>query len=136
MREAREALADLSRTVQRNVGKRALKAGPGAVFVHSIKGKARVSTRATDPTPGSMRDAVKVVDSRTEKGRATVAILVDDIAAVPNEFGLKHRNYPAQPFVRPGIDAARPAAAEAMGIELKREVDAAVAKAAARGLKG
>jgi hypothetical protein len=135
LREAREGLAEMSRTVARNVGKRALKQGPGRVFVEAIKAKARVSSRASDPTPGSMRDAVKLVDSRPEKGRATVAILVDDIAAVPNEFGLRHRNYPAHPFVRPGIDGAREEAGAAMARELKSEVDAAIAKAAAKGKK-
>ena len=136
MRECREALAELSRTVQRNVGKRALKSGPGAVFVRAIKSRARVSSRASDPTPGSLRDSVKVVDSRAERGRATVAILADDIAAAPNEFGLAHRNYPAKPFFRPGIDSAREAAAAAMAETLKAEVDVAVARAAAKGAKG
>ena len=135
MREARETLAELSKTVARNVGKRALKQGPGLVFVRSIKSKARVSSRANDPTPGSMRDAVEVVDSRAEKGRATVAILVDDVAAVPNEFGLKHRKYPAKPFMRPGVDSARIEAAEALAVELRSEVDKAAAKAAKRGAR-
>jgi hypothetical protein len=135
MRECREALQELGRTVQRNVGKRALKQGPGRVFVAEIKRRAPVSSRPNDPTPGSLRDSVKVVDARTEKGRATVAILAEDIAAVPNEYGLKHRRYKPHPFFRPGIDAGRDEAGAAMAAELKSEVDVAVAKAAKRAAR-
>lgn len=134
LRECREALQELSKTVQRNVGKRALKA-PAAVLVRHIKAKARVSSRANNPTPGSMREAVKDVDARPEKGRATRVILVEDVAAVPNEFGLARRDYPAKPFVRPGVDNGRVEAAEAMAEAVKREVDEAARRAAKRGAK-
>jgi hypothetical protein len=136
LREAREAMQELERRVRNRVGKKALKNGPAPVFVASIKSKARVSSRASDPTPGSMRDAVKAVNSRMERGRPTVAIIADDMAAVPNEFGLHHRNYPASPFFRPGIDAVRAEAGEAMAGALKSEMDEAVAAAAAKGAKG
>jgi hypothetical protein len=132
VREARETMQELSRAIQRNVGKRALKTGPGPVFVRSIKAKAPVSDRPTDPTPGSLRDSIKVVDTKAEKGRPTVAILADDIAAAPNEFGLKHRRYRPQPFFRPGIDAAREEAGAAMVEALKVEADIAFKRAAKR----
>lgn len=136
MKECREALQQLSRTVQRNVGKRALKA-PAAVLVRHIKAKARVSSRASDPTPESMRDAVRDADAKNERGRATRVILVEDAAAVPNEFGLARRDYPAQPFVRPGVDAGRNEAGAAMASALKDEVDkAAIAAAKRAGRKG
>lgn len=135
MKEAREALQDLERRIRNQVGKRSLLNGPAPVFVQSIKSKARVSSRSRDPTPGSLRDSVKAVNSRMEKGRPTVAILADDLAAVPNEYGLKHRNYPAHPFFRPGIDAVREEAGLAMAEQLKSEIDRAVQAAAAKGKK-
>jgi hypothetical protein len=135
MREARETLQELSRAVQTNVGKRSLKNGPAPVFVAAIKSRARVSSRANDPTPGSLRDSVKVGKSSSRRGQARQEIVAEDIAAVPNEYGLKHRNYPAQPFFRPGIDSARAPAAAALAGQLKVEVDGAARRAAKRGAK-
>lgn len=134
MKEAREALQQLTRTVQRNVGRRALAAGPGKVFVRAISARAKVSGRAGDPTRGSLKASPKVVSARAKKGAAAVAVLVDDPAAVPKEKGLARRNYPAEPFMRPAVDASRDEAAQAMAAEVKREVDEA-ARRAAKGKK-
>ena len=133
MKACREAMQELSRGVQRNVGKKALKA-PAGVLVRHIKAKAAVSSRASNPTPGSMRDAVRDADARTERGRATRVILVEDVAAVPNEYGTS--KMAAQPFARPGVDAGRDEAGQAMADALKVEVDAAAQRAARRGAKG
>lgn len=135
MREARETLQELGKTIATRVGKAALKNGPAPVFIAAIKSKARVSSRANDPTPGSMRDAVKIGKASSRRGQARLEIVVDDPAAVPNEYGLKHRKYPAHPFVRPGIDAARGAAAAAMAEQLRIEVDEAALRVAKRGAK-
>lgn len=135
LREARETLQELGKSVATSVGKKSLKNGPAPVFVASIKSKARVSSRASDPTPGSMRDAVKTGKVSSRRGQARLEIIVDDPAAVPNEYGLKHRKYPAHPFVRPGIDHARAPAAAAMAEQLKVEVDEAARRAAKRGAK-
>lgn len=136
LKECREALQQLSRTVQRNVGKKSLRNGPAPVLVASVKRRAPVSSRATDPTPASLQQSVHAVDSRPEKGRATMAIVAEDPAAVPTELGLSGRNYPAQPWFRPGIDDASEAAFAAMAAQLKIEVDAAARRAAKIGARG
>lgn len=135
LREARETLQELGKSVRTSVGKKSLRNGPAPVFVASIKSKARVSSRANDPTPGSMRDAVKAGKASSRRGQARLEIVVDDVAAVPNEYGLKHRKYPAKPFMRPGIDHAREPAAVAMAEQLKIEIDEAALRAAKRGAR-
>lgn len=130
MKEAREALQELDRRTQIGVGKRALRA-PGEVFVRAVKAKAPVSRRAGNPTPGSLRESITIGDARTSRGSARLAIIADDVAAVPNEFGTSKMT--AQPFFRPAVDAHRAEAAGAMADSVKTEVDAAVAKAARRG---
>jgi HK97 gp10 family phage protein len=132
-KEAREVLQELSRGVQRGVGKRALQV-PAELIAGAVRAKAPVSNRAGNPTPGSLRGSIKVVPSRTVKGSVRVAVLAEDIAAVPNEFGTS--KMPAQPFFRPAADATRDAAGRAFGAALKPEVEKAAAKAAAKGLKG
>lgn len=127
MRECREALETLSRTVQRNVGKRSLRAA-GEVWVARQKATLPVSDRPSDPTPGSLQQAPQVVSSRTEKGGPRVALLIDDVAAVPGEFGTSKM----QPHlkIRATTDAARDAMAGALAEALKIETDAAVRQAA------
>ena len=132
MKEAREALQELSRATQGNVGKRALQA-PARVFVGRIKAKAQVSSRPSDPTPGSLRESVHIGKGSTRKGGARLELVADDIASVPNEFGTS--KMAAQPFFRPGIDSAREEAAFAMAEAIKLEVDAAVGRAARRAAK-
>lgn len=133
MKECREALQTLSKAVQRNVGKRALRA-PAEVIARAVKARAPVSTRGNNPTKGSLRESVTVAASRAEKGRPTVVVLAADVAAVPNEFGTS--KMAAQPFFRPAVDAAREQAGAVMADALRGEVDAAVARAAKRAAKG
>ena len=134
MKECREALAELSRSMQTGVGKRAL-LETGKFFAGRISDLAPVSSRPNDPTPSSLKAAPKAVANRPKKGQPRVAIIVDDPAAVPNEFGLAHRDYPARPFARPAVDANREAGAAIMAAGLKTETDAAIARAARRGSK-
>lgn len=131
-KEARETLQQLSATVQRNVGKRALK--PAAeIIAAEVRGKAAVSTAPYNTTPGSLRDSIKVVSARAEKGGARIAILADDIAAAQNEFG--NSDMAAQPFFRPGVGASQDRAFAAFGAALKPEIETAARKAAKRASK-
>ena len=133
MKGCRESLQQLSRAVQRGIGKRALQA-PAGVIAAAVKSRAPVSGRGNNPSRGSLRDSVKVAAARAEKGRPTVVVLADDVAAVPNEFGTS--SMAAQPFFRPAVDAVREQAGAAMANALKSEVDAAVVRAAKRAAKG
>lgn len=134
-RECREALQDLSKAVQRGVGRRALLA-PAGVIVAAVRSRAPVSSRPGDPTPGSLRDSITVrPEKSSRRSVAQVAVVAEDDAAVPKEFGLARRDYPPEPFFRPAVDAARMAAAQAFAAALKPEVDAAVARAAKRAGK-
>lgn len=128
-KEARETLQALSKTVQRNVGKRALRAA-AEIMSGAVRSKAAVSDAPYNTSPGSLRDSVKVVPSRAEKGQPRIAVLADDIAAAQNEFG--NSDMAAQPFFRPGVDASSDAAFSAFAAALKTEVDAAARSAAKR----
>jgi len=125
-RETREALQELSKTVQRNVGRRALRV-PAELIADATRQRAPVSSRPDNPTPGSLRASVSVVNAKAKSG-AAVAVLVEDVAAVPNEFGTTKMS--AQPFFRPAIQASEAAALHAFGNALKPEVEKAAAKAA------
>lgn len=127
-KECREALHELTNRVQKNVGKRALM--PAAdVIRDEVAARAKVSPRAGNPTPGSLKAAPVVVPAKS-RGGPKVAVLVDDIAAVPKEFGLSTRNYPADPFFRPAIDAKSEESTRVFGSALKQEVEKASARAA------
>lgn len=128
-KECREALQELTARVQKNVGKRALK--PAAEVIRAeVASRAKVSSRPGNPTRGSLKAAPEVVVSKAGKSGPKMAVLVDDIAAVPKEFGLSTRDYPAEPFFRPAIDAKSDEAARVFGQALKAEVEAAAAKVA------
>lgn len=133
MKECREALQELSRTVQRSVGKRALRAA-GEVWVARQKAMLPVSSRASDPTRGSLKAAPEVAASRTERGDPRVALLIDDMAAVPGEFGTSKMAPHLK--VRATTDSVREPMGRALGSALKHEVDSAAARAAAKGAKG
>ncbi len=132
MEGARAALQELSKGMARNVGKRALRA-PAELLVSRLKARTPVSDSPYDKTRGSLRDGTKVVPSRTEKGRPRVAVLIDDIAAVPIEYGTSKMK--ARPYVRATVDANRGDAAVAMAAAIKVEADAAIARAVKRGRK-
>jgi hypothetical protein len=70
------------------------------VAVKRVKAKAKVSTRANDPTPGSLKESVRDKPGRAKKGSIPALVVVEDVAAVPKEFGLTRRNYPPEPFFR------------------------------------
>lgn len=134
-KECREALQELSKAVQRNVGKRALLA-PAGLVVAAVKARAPISTRPGDPTPASLRDSVTIMPEKAaQRGVAQIAVVAEDEAAVPKEFGLASRDYPAEPFFRPAVDAVRIPSLHAFAAALKPEVDAAVKRAAKRGAK-
>lgn len=133
LRECREALQSLDRRVQTNVGKRALGA-PADVFVAAIKQKAPVSDRPSNPTPASLRDSIVKTKPSSRRGRAEMAILAEDIAAVPNEYGTS--KMAPQPFFRPAVDANRLPAAQAMASAVQRETDAAAQRAKGRNKQG
>jgi hypothetical protein len=115
-------LRKLSEYAQKQIGKNALQAG-AAVAVKRVKAKAKVSTRANDPTPGSLKESVRDKPGRAKKGIDTRAVVVEDVAAVPKEFGLTRRNYPPEPFARPAIDGAREEIGPAIAESVKNDVE-------------
>jgi hypothetical protein len=127
MEGCRAALQELGRTVTRNVGKRSLRA-PAELLAARHRATLPVSSDPSDKTPGSLKDSPKVVPAKTEKGRARVAMVIDDVAAVPGEFGTSKMKPHLK--VRTTTDAMRPALAQVMGTALKQEVDAAAQRAA------
>lgn len=112
----------LSDHAQKQIGKVALKAGAD-VAVPRVRARAKVSTRASDPTPGSLQKSVHDKAGRARKGVDTRSIIADDVAAVPKEYGLTRRNYPAEPFFRPAMDAARADIGQAIADAIKDEVE-------------
>lgn len=122
MGPALQALRKLSLHAQNKIGKVALKAAADTL-VPRVKAKARVSERSDDPTRGSLRDSVTSKPGRARKGVDTRAILVMDVAAVPKEFGLSRKDYPAEPFMRPAIDSGRAEAGQALADSIKNEVE-------------
>lgn len=120
MKEAREALHQLEAAVQRQIGLSALNAA-GDVFVGEIQRRAPVSARGRNPTPGSLKASVKKKASRSRKNLARIEIRADDVAAVPNELGTS--KMPPHPFFRPGVDAKRGEAAQALGDKLRTEIE-------------
>lgn len=120
MKEAREALHKLDRHVQQQIGKAAVNAAAD-IFVAEIRARAPVSRRPGNPTPGSLKQSVKKKASGGRKNIARVELRVEDIAAVPNEFGTSKMK--AQPFARPAVDAKREAAAQAVADTVRSEVE-------------
>lgn len=133
-KECREVLQELSKTVQRNTGRRALEV-PAGIIAEAVKARAKVSDRAGNQTPGSLRESIKVGKERAKGTQARIHVIADDVAAVPKEFGLTGRDYPAEPFFRPAVDAVANAAINAFAAALKPEVTAVAAKAAKRAMK-
>jgi HK97 gp10 family phage protein len=115
-------LRRLSEYAEKQIGNNALKAG-AAVAVKRVKAKAKVSSRANDPTRGSLKESVRDKPGRAKKGVDTRAVIVEDVAAVAKEFGLSRRNYPAEPFARPAIDSAREEIGQAIADSVKNDVE-------------
>lgn len=122
MKEARRALQKLSAYAQKQIGKNALKAAADKLTPR-VKARAKVSSRAGDPTRGSLQRSVRDKAGRAKKGVETRAIIAEDIAAVPKEFGLARRNYPAEPWFRPAVDSGRQEAGEALADSIKNDVE-------------
>jgi HK97 gp10 family phage protein len=131
-KECRESLQELSKTVQRNVGKRSLLV-PATIIAKAVEANAPVSGDPNNRTPGSLRASVTPSPERKGKSKASVVVIAEDPAAVPNEFGT--HKMAAQPFFRPAVDSVRDAAGAAFAGALKSEVDAAVARAAKKGAR-
>ena len=72
-----------------------------AFLADRIRERAPVSTDPYNKTPGSLRASVKRAKSNSRK-RPEAVVLVDDVAAVPNEFGTSKMK--AQPFARVDIN--------------------------------
>lgn len=124
MKEARQKLQNLDAAVQRHIGLKGLNAA-ARLFAAEMSRRAKVSSRGRDPTRGSLKAAPKAGKARkTKRAMATVAIVIDDPAAVPQELGLARRNYPAQPFARPAVDSKRDEAAQLLADTIKAEIDA------------
>lgn len=122
MKEARAALQKLSAYAQKQIGKVALQAA-AKIGSERVKARAKVGSRANDPTRGSLQRSVRDKPGRPRKGAETRLIVAEDVAAVPKEFGLSRRNYPAEPFFRPAIDGAREEMGRAVADTVKDQVE-------------
>jgi hypothetical protein len=122
MKEARETLRKLSAYAEKQIGENALAAAERKLTAR-VKAKAKVSTRANDPTRGSLQASVRGKKGRPKKGVQTRLIVAEDVAAVPKELGLTRRNYPPEPFFRPAVDSGRQEAAEALAESIKHDVE-------------
>lgn len=129
IRGAREALQDLGRAMQNGVGKRSLRRG-GEVFVNRLRAAMPVSDDPDNPTKGSLRAAPEVVPAKTERRSPRVAVLIEDPAAGPGEFGT--RKMRPHLTIRATVDSTRDDAGQAVAEALVQEVDAAVQRAAKR----
>lgn len=141
--EARETLQSLSKAVQKNAGRKALRVA-AEIIASAVRANAAVSTDPNNKTPGSLRDSVTVSFSaksfsrarnqrRQRRGTTTVEVIADDVAAVPNEYGTT--NMAAQPFFRPAVDSSTDRAGQAFAAALKPEIEAAAQRAAKRSAK-
>jgi len=130
LKEVREGLAEFSRTIARNVAARALMV-PANIIADRAQANAPVSNRPSDPSPRSLKNSKRVVRGKAGRGAmATVAIIFQDDAAVPTEYGLTTRDYPPQGWFRAAVDATNAQAQASFGSALTQEVEAAAAKAA------
>jgi HK97 gp10 family phage protein len=130
-KETREAMAELTKSVQKNIGKRGLEAS-ARILAGATQQRAPVSNDPYNKTPGSLRASVQVVKHRSKVG-AAAAVLVEDPAAVRVEFG--RTNQAADPFFRPAIDASEGAMLKAFADRLGPEVEAATRRAGAKSKK-
>lgn len=127
--EARKALQEMSRALKRGIGQRALKRG-GKVFVDRLQAVMPVSSNPRDPTPGSLKAAPRIVPAKSERGDPRVALLIEDPAAAPGEFGTSKMKKHLR--IRPTVDETRDEAGSVINEWLVIEVNAAVARAAKR----
>jgi hypothetical protein len=124
------AMRELTATVERNVGKRALKTTAGKL-ADRHKAVLPVSDDPSNKTKGSLKSSPAVKAARGAKGRPAVAMVIDDVAAVPGEFGTSKMKSHLK--VRSTTDAMRDDLAATLGAALKEEADAAARRAAKKG---
>jgi HK97 gp10 family phage protein len=129
MKECREALQQLDIVVARAAGRRALQR-PAEMILAAVRATAPVSMRETNPSIGSLQASGKIARHRRVKQLATVAVIFEDPAAVPYEYGTTKQ--PARPWFRVAVDAIEPAAIAVFGRELRREVLGEAAALAAK----
>lgn len=127
LKECREALQEMSKRAQRGLGAMALRK-PAEIIKDAVQSRAPVSTRPSDPTKGSLKASGAVKKGRMKGTLVSIAVIFEDEAAVPNEYGTTKMG--AQPFFRPAVDAVEPQAIAAFTSALTQEVEAAAAKAA------
>lgn len=124
------AMRELTATVERNVGRRALKK-TAQQLADRHKATLPISGDPYDPTRGSLKASPAVKAAKGGKGKPAVSVVIEDEAAVPGEFGT-HKMKPHLK-VRSTTDAARGDLAATLGATLKEEVDIAAKRAARKG---
>lgn len=123
MKEALATLRDLDEAVQRDILEEAIDV-PTDIMQREVQARAPVSPRANNSTPGSLKASVKKVKPKaTKKYRTRREIQATDVAAVPTEFGLSSRDYPAQPWFRPAVDSKRNEAAQALANNIRSQIE-------------
>lgn len=123
MKEALATLRDLDDAVAKDILEAAIDA-PADFLTDKVQAAAPVSPRANNSTPGSLKASVKKRKGRANrKYKARRSIEASDVAAVPTEFGLSSRNYPAQPWFRPAVDNNRNEAAQMVADKIKDEIE-------------
>lgn len=127
--EAIAGMREMKKAVQRGIARTVLRA-PARLLADAVRQNA-------PEFQGNLKAAVKVVSSKARRRRGStsaveLAVLVDDPAAVPNEYSNVHID-PAQPFFRPAIDANLEAIKAAIIAGIKPAIEAAAKRAAARG---
>jgi HK97 gp10 family phage protein len=129
LKEVREGLAEFSKTVARNVARRALM--PAAEIIgDAAQAAAPVSDRAEQwkSTPGSLKASKQIKRGKADGQMATVAVTFTDPAAVPTEYGTT--KMAARPWFRPAADRVEGQAVATFASALTDEVEKAAAKAA------
>jgi hypothetical protein len=127
-REAADGMRSLSRQMQAATKRRIL-AVPGNMLADEVRARVPVFEQ-------NLLRSIELVNVRLRRQRPTttaIAVLEGDVASVPQEFGTS--DHPPQPHFRPAIDAKVDAMISAGADATKREVDAALARVAARGAR-
>lgn len=121
--DAVKQLNNLKRATATSVGRRALEY-PAEMLARGVRRRAAVLT-------GELRESVDVHKGKTVKGRPQLEVIASDVASVQNEFG--NSDMAPQPFFRPEVVAGEQERNDTFAVALQAEVDAAVARVAARG---
>jgi len=128
-KECREALQEMPEMIRRLTVRGPLIEAARTIQA-AVEERAPVSSRPSNPTPGSLKASGK--SRRHRKGRGsldTVAVIFADPAAVPQEYGTTKQA--AHPYFRPAVDSVEAAVMARFGEALKEAVDKAAADLAA-----